>query len=49
MPWSITLEIVWYTLVMIVVPPGDPSTMNSRPRGSSTIVGAIDESGRLPV
>ena len=32
---------------MIVEPPGEPSASTGRPR-SSTIVGAIEERGRLP-
>ena len=35
------------TVVMIVDPPGDPTARNGRP-WRSTIVGEIDERGRLP-
>ena len=36
------------TVVMIVEPPGLPVTMSTLPSGRSTIVGDIDDSGRLP-
>ena len=32
---------------MIALPPGEPATMMTRPARSYTIVGAIDERGRL--
>ena len=46
--WSITFEITWYTIVMIRGPPGVPVTMKSCPAESSTMVGVIAESIRLP-
>jgi hypothetical protein len=48
MPWSITFDSVWKTLVMIVGPPGVPATMNSLPSRSSTTVGVIADSMRFP-
>jgi hypothetical protein len=46
--WSITLEITWYTIVMMRGPPGVPTTRSNRPSGSSTMLGVIAESMRLP-
>src|ERR1041385_6089024 len=43
-----TLEIVCHTAVMMRGPPPAPASMNTRPLASSTIVGDIDDSIRLP-
>jgi hypothetical protein len=43
-----TLEITWYTWVMIVGPPGVPTTMNSFPAESRTTLGVMADSIRLP-
>ena len=42
-----TFSAVSSVIVMMREPPGEPSTRNTRP-SRNTIVGAIDESGRLP-
>src|SRR6266540_6989994 len=47
-PWSSTLRITCATVVMIVGPPGVPTTISSCPSRSSTIDGVIAESIRLP-
>ena len=47
MPRSIRLTSICRTVVMIVEPPGVPSASHGLPF-LSTIVGAIDERGRLP-
>ena len=47
MPSSRRLTSICSTVVMIVAPPGDPSARNGSP-SRSTIVGAIEERGRLP-
>ncbi len=44
---SIRLTSICSTVVMIVEPPGEPSAMKGLP-SLSTIVGLIDERGRLP-
>jgi hypothetical protein len=41
-------EITWKTVVMIVAPPGAPTTSRSAPSGASTIVGVMADSIRLP-
>ena len=46
-PRSIRLKSICSTVVMIVEPPGEPSARNGLP-SRSTIVGEIDERGRLP-
>src|SRR5919198_566509 len=46
-PKSRRLSSTWVTVVMIDAPPGDPSARNGLP-SRSTMVGAIDERGRLP-
>src|SRR3990172_11440346 len=46
--WSSTFRMTWVTLVMMVGPPGEPSTILSRPLGSTTMDGVIAESMRLP-
>ena len=46
-PKSRRLTRICSTVVMIVAPPGEPSARNGLPL-RSTIVGAIDERGRLP-
>ena len=47
MPRSITLTITCSTVVMMRLPPGEPVTRNGLP-SFSTMVGVIDDSGRLP-
>ena len=47
MPRSITLTMTCSTAVMMRLPPGEPVTRNGLP-SLSTIVGVIDDSGRLP-
>jgi hypothetical protein len=47
MPRSIRLTSICSTVVMIVEPPGEPRARNGLP-SLSTIVGLIDERGRLP-
>ena len=46
MPMSMRFTSTWSTVVMMVDPPGDPTTYLTVP-SSSTIVGDIDERGRL--
>ena len=48
MPRSIRLTSVCSTVVMIVEPPGEPTAYTGLPRASSTMVGDIDDRGRLP-
>src|ERR1043166_5944907 len=47
-PKSMTLEMFCHTAVMMRGPPPAPASMNSWPLLSSTIVGDIDDSMRLP-
>ena len=47
MPKSITFTITCNTAVMIRLPPGEPVTSTGSPF-FSTMVGVIDDSGRLP-
>ena len=47
MPRSITLTTTCSTVVMMRLPPGEPVTRNGLP-SLSTMVGVIDDSGRLP-
>ena len=42
------LETIWKMVVMIVAPPGVPVTRSVRPSGSTTMVGVIADSMRLP-
>ena len=46
-PKSSRLISVWVTVVMIIEPPGEPIARTGTP-SSSTMVGLIDERGRLP-
>ena len=39
---------MWYTVVMMVVPPGEPTSREEPALGSRTIVGVIDDSIRFP-
>jgi hypothetical protein len=47
MPKSITFRITCRTAVDMREPPGAPAVMNSLP-SLTTMVGVIDDSGRLP-
>ena len=48
MPRSITFEMTCASVGMMRVAPGDPRAMNGRPCGSSTSVGLMLDSMRLP-
>ena len=47
MPKSITLSMTCSTAVIMMGPPGAPSTRNGLP-SLTTMVGIMDDSGRLP-
>ena len=48
MLWSITWEMTWVTVGQMRRPPGEPTDMKELPSSRRTMVGLMEDRGRLP-